>query len=131
MASTTVQTYDFTVHQGSDLNVRLCLTALNGSPSLLSGYNVRGSVKHRYGDTGKLLDLDPTIVSGYCPGEYCGRVPDPVISGLIDVQLTASQTSVLPVGQMVYDIEKHPASNPEGVSKVIKGYFNVLPEVTT
>ena len=131
MASNTVQSYNFFVQQGSDLNVRLALTTSEGTPSLLNGYVTRGSVKHRYGDTGKLLDLSPIIVSGYCPGEYCDYDPDPIVSGLIDIKLTASQTAALPVGQMVYDIEKNPASNPEGVEKVIEGYFNVTPEVTT
>lgn len=124
MASTSVQEYNFTVYQGSNVNLRFCLTDCDGNPTNLSGYTVRGTVKHRYGDVSGILDLNPTIVSG-------GSVPDPVISGYIDVDIPASQTTGLPIGEMVYDMEKNPLNNPEAVVKVIKGYFKVLPEVTT
>ena len=129
MAST-VQECNFTVHKGASLNARLCLRDSEGNPTNLEGYTVRGVVKHRYGDTSSILNLNPVIVSGYCPGEYCGYNPDPVISGYIYIDIPASQTTGLPVGQMVYDIEKNPLGNPEAVSKVLKGYFNVFPEVT-
>tara|TARA_B100000959_G_C14896223_1_gene588881 strand:- start:183 stop:578 length:396 start_codon:yes stop_codon:yes gene_type:complete len=129
MASS-VQEYNFTIYQGADLDVRLCLADSDGSPANLSGYAVRGVVKHRYSDTSNLLDLSPVVVSGYCPGEYCGLDPDPIISGYIDINVLANQTVGLPVGQMVYDIEKSPLDNPASVTKVIKGYFNILPEVT-
>ena len=129
MAST-VQECNFTVHQGASLDARLCLKDSDGNHTDLEGYTVRGVVKHRYGDTSSILNLNPVVVSGYCPGEYCGYVPDPVVSGYIDIALTATQTSALPVGEMVYDIEKCPLNNAEAVSKVLKGYFNVLPEVT-
>ena len=55
-------------------------------------------------------------------------------SGLVDVYLSGSQTSGLPVGQFVYDIEKYPsgASNTEGaVDKILAGDFFVYPQVTT
>ena len=130
MASTTVQSYNFTVYQGSNVNLRFCLTDSDGNPTNLEGYAVKGIVKHRYSDASGILDLNPVIVSGYCPGEYCGYVPDPVVSGYIDVSIASSKTAALPVGEMVYDIEKRPLNNVEAVAKVIKGYFNVLPEVT-
>ena len=84
MAST-VQECNFTVHKGASLNARLCLRDSEGNPTNLEGYTVRGVVKHRYGDTSSILNLNPVIVSGYCPGEYCGYNPDPVISGYIKV----------------------------------------------
>jgi hypothetical protein len=130
MAGSNVQESNFTIYQGADLNVRLCLSDSDGSPSNLSGYSVRGVVKHRYSDTSNLLDLNPIIVSGYCPGVYCGLDPDPIVSGYVDINIPANQTTGLPVGQMVYDIEKSPLDNSNSVTKVIKGYFNILPEVT-
>ena len=55
-------------------------------------------------------------------------------SGLIDIYLSGSQTSGLPIGDFVYDIEKYPsgASNVEGaVDKILAGSFLVYPQVTT
>ena len=50
------------------------------------------------------------------------------------INLSGSQTSGLPIGDFVYDIEKYPsgASNIEGaVDKILAGSFLVYPQVTT
>jgi hypothetical protein len=117
MAST-VQEYNFTVYQGAEANVTLNLTESNGSASDLTGYAVRGVVKTRYSSSDILLDLVPSILT-------------PATDGKISISIPATPTSNLPVGQFVYDIEKFPTNNTEAVSKVIKGFFNVLPETTT
>ena len=111
--------YDFNITQGSQFDVRLTINDENGAALNLSGYNARGYLKHRYSDTGNLLDLSPTIVSG-----SDGLYP---VSGLIDVSLLASQTSTLPVVQGVYDVEIYKGAY---VDKVIKGVANIHPEVT-
>ena len=113
-------TYDFTVTRGSEFEVRLQLKNEDGSIINLSGYNARGSLKHRYSDTSTLLDLSPTIVSG-TDGAYYP-------SGYIDVKLLASQTSGLPIMQGVYDLEIYTGTYAQ---KPVKGFFNILPEVTT
>jgi len=118
--------YNFSATQGSQLSVRLNVKDASGDAINLSGYNARGVVKYRYSSTNSLVDLDPTIVSGTTGSAYQ--------SGLIDVYLSGSQTSGLPVGQFVYDIEKYPsgASNTEGaVDKILAGDFFVYPQVTT
>ena len=118
--------YNFSAIQGSQLSVRLNVKDASGDAINLSGYNARGVVKYRYSSTNSLVDLDPTIVSGTTGSAYQ--------SGLIDVYLSGSQTSGLPVGQFVYDIEKYPsgASNTEGaVDKILAGDFFVYPQVTT
>ena len=117
MASNSIQEYNFTVHQGGSLSVRLCLAEGDGTATDLTDYTVRGSIKHRYGDSSPLLPILPVIAT-------------PATSGYIDVILTATVTKNLPIGQMVYDIEKHPNNNPEAVVKVVKGYFNIYPEAT-
>jgi len=113
--------YDFNITQGSQFDIRLTVKDSNGDPLNLSGYNSRGYLKHRYSDTGAILDLSPAIVSGSAP-DYLTTA-----SGLIDVSLLASQTSALPVVQGVYDIEIYSSTY---VDKVIKGVVNVHPEVT-
>ena len=118
--------YNFSATQGSQLSVRLNIKDASGDGLYLSGYGARGIVKYRYSSTNALVDLDPTIVSGENGIAYQ--------SGLIDVYLSGSQTSGLPIGDFVYDIEKYPtgASNVEGaVDKILAGSFLVYPQVTT
>ena len=73
-----------------------------------------------------MVDLSPTIVSG--------AGGDALISGLIDIYLSGTQTVDLPVGQFVYDIERYPTGVGVDVNgavvKLMKGDFNVYPEVT-
>ena len=84
--------YNFSVTQGSEVNVRLKITN-DGAAVNLSGYNVRGKVKSKYGDTGSLVDLKPTVVSGV---EGVGYP-----SGYVDIYLSGSETAALPVTQAV------------------------------
>jgi hypothetical protein len=118
--------YNFDASQGSELSVRLNVKDTNGNAIDLSGYGARGVVKYRYGNTESLVNLSPTIVSG--------TDGDAWISGLIDIYLSGTQTVDLPVGQFVYDIERYPTgagANANGaVIKLMKGDFNVYPEVT-
>jgi len=118
--------YNFSATQGSQLSVRLNVKDASGDALNLSGYDARGVVKYRYSSNNTLVDLDPTIFSGESGIAYA--------SGLIDVYLSGSQTSSLPVGDFVYDIEKYltGASNVEGsVDKILAGSFLVYPQVTT
>jgi hypothetical protein len=118
--------YNFDASQGSELSVRLNVKDTNGNAIDLSGYGARGVVKYRYSSAGSLVDLSPTIVSG--------AGGDAWISGLIDIYLSGTQTVDLPVGQFVYDIERYPTGvgvDANGaVVKLMKGDFNVYPEVT-
>ena len=118
--------YNFSATQGSQLSVRLNVKDASGNAIDLSGYGARGVVKYRYSSDNYLVDLDPTIVSGTTGSAYQ--------SGLIDVYLSGSTTSGMPIGDFVYDIEKYPsgASNIEGaVDKILAGSFLVYPQVTT
>ena len=118
--------YDFTVTQGSELDVQLKVTDENGTALNLSGFDVRGSVKYRYSDTTALVDLDPIIASGTDGDGY--------VSGLVDVFLSGVQTKALPITDACYDIERFHsglgAASPS-VIKLIKGKFSIYPEVTT
>jgi hypothetical protein len=120
--------YNFDVLQGSELDVRLNVKDENSAAINLSGFKVRGVVKHRYGDTGNLLDLNPIIVSGDAGAGY--------VSGLIDVFISGSGMAAIPVGTHVYDIERYTEEQVGGVAtepsiiKLMKGKFSVSPEVT-
>jgi|TARA_R100000700_G_C3172985_1_gene147461 hypothetical protein len=117
--------YNFSVTQGSELSTRLTITN-DDSPVNLSGFNVRGVVKHKYGDTGSLVDLNPTIVTGTTGSLYA--------SGFVDIYLSGSQTAALPVAEAKYDIERY-VTGSEGqetaVVKMLNGKFTINPEVTT
>lgn len=107
--------YDISIEQGSSFNLTLTAKDSNGIPLNLSGYNARGWIKYGYGSTGYLINLNPVVHPSY-------------ISGLITVSLSASGTSSLPVTKAVYDVEVYNASNY--TFKAIRGYANIIPEVT-
>jgi heat shock protein HspQ len=107
--------YDISLTQGENYSLTARLKNTDGSYMNLSGYYVRGKARYSYGYTGVVVDLDPQIYS--------------VTGGIIEVELTSSQTSSLPVGFLVYDIEKY-TSGDANVSKVLNGKIIVCPEVT-
>jgi hypothetical protein len=117
--------YNFSIKQGSEFNVRLTITELS-VPVNLSGFLVRSNVKLRYGDTGTLIDLKPTVVSGTTGELYP--------SGYVDIYLSGSETAALPVAEAVYDLERY-VTGSEGdetaVIKMLGGKFSIDPEVTT
>ena len=117
--------YNFSIKQGSEFNVRLTITELS-VPVNLSGFLVRSNVKLRYGDTGTLIDLKPTVVSGTTGELYP--------SGYVDIYLSGSETAALPVAEAVYDLERY-VTGSEGdetaVIKMLAGKFTINPEVTS
>lgn len=117
-------TYNIDISQGNTLDLRLAVKDSAGIPINLSGFNVRGSVRHRYSSTGVTLNLAPTVVSGASGSLYP--------SGYIDILIRPVNTAVLSVMQGVYDVEKYTTSGGADydVEKLIQGYFNVSPEVT-
>jgi hypothetical protein len=110
-----MSSYNISATQGASLD--LMLTAKNSSGDLvnLSGYNISGHVKNKYSETGILLDLAPAIQTPY-------------ESGILRIYLSSAQTAALPVARCVYDVE---ISSGTYCLKVLQGYFDINPEVTT
>jgi len=108
--------FDLNITQGSKFDVRLVAKAEDGSPIDLTTYSVSGVVKNKYSDTTPILDLNPSGVAGF------------LTSGYIDITLKGSDTTGTPITQGVYDIEIY---SGEYVEKLIYGYANILPEVTS
>ena len=102
--------------KGSDFSLRLNAENDDGSVINLSGYTVRGYVKQKYSDTGSLLNLNPTGVLGLYQ------------SGIIDINIQSDITAPLPVTQGIYDVE---LASGTSVRKLVKGFANIVPEVTT
>jgi len=108
--------YDLKITQGSDYSIRLNLKESDGSLINLSGYSVSGLIKHRYSDSTTIINLSPDVVGDGT-------------SGIVDIKLTPTETSSLPVMEGVYDVEKY-NSDHSSISKILKGKVLVYPEVT-
>ena len=105
-------TYDLNVTQGSKVDITFTLTDSGGNPIDLTGHFVNGAIRPKYSDTTPLVVLSPAIT----------------LPNKVNLSLTSSQTSSLPVGIAVYDIERF--TNPYDVQKVISGKVLIHPEAT-
>ena len=110
---------DLNITQGSSFHVRITVSDENSNAVNLTGYEVRGAVKNRYSDpdTDILINLDPVVYDA--------------TNGLVDVLLTPTQTSTLPITEALYDLEKFPISGVGEIEKIMKGKFLIHPEITS
>jgi hypothetical protein len=108
---------DLSITQGSSFSIRLEIRDAQGTAEDLTGYGVRGHLKNKYSDVTPLLDLSPTISNA--------------AGGQVDINVSASVTTTLPITQGVYDIEKYLLSDTSIVTKIISGKILINPEVTT
>ena len=108
-------TYTLEIIQGSSFNILLTAKNQNGTAINLTNYNLRGYIKNLYSNTGYLINLNPTIYSA--------------VSGIVQINLSGSQTALLPVSQAVYDLEAA-TTGETSVIKLIRGYANINPEVS-
>lgn len=117
--------YNLDIIQGSTFSAQLFATNSDGSAIDLTGYETRGIIKYNYGTGVALVSLDPTVNTGQAPplNTYTAS------SGVIDVSLSAEETSNLPVTVGVYDIEMYNSDETE-VRKLLDGRVKVHPEVT-
>lgn len=106
---------DFYIDQGTDYENIITINDSGGQPRNLTGYTVASQIRkgHRsstsYPFTAGLFGNDPA-------------------TGRIILTLTAAQTSAIPAGRYVYDIE---FTSPAGKkSRVIEGMVTINPEVT-
>tara|TARA_Y100001938_G_scaffold128114_1_gene181592 strand:+ start:263 stop:658 length:396 start_codon:yes stop_codon:yes gene_type:complete len=112
--------YDLNITRGSDFSVRLSVKDSNGAAYNLSGYSTSGVAKYRYSDSNPIVSLSPVIVSG--------SGGSTLASGLIDINISGTATTGIPIVQGVYDVEIYKGTYHE---KVIQGKINILPEVTS
>ena len=123
-------TYNMLAEQGSTLYRVLSLEYpdLVGDPSGetylkwdLDGYTARMQVRRLITDTEFMIELTT---------ENAGIAVEPAgEAGRIDLNMTAAQTAALD-SDGVYDLEIIDTGSTGTVSKVIKGTFTLLPEVT-
>jgi hypothetical protein len=100
------------IDQGSTFDVTFDLTDENGDPLNLIGYTVSSQLRKHYSSTNS--------VSFSCSTSGA--------NGNVTIALTANQTSSIPNGRYVYDLE---LTNVDGtVSRIIEGIVTVTPQVT-
>jgi hypothetical protein len=107
---------NFVCPQGSTFRKTLTYT-LDQTPIDLSGYSSRLQVRTAHYSTDPLISL----VSG--SGLTIGGS-----AGTIDIYISDSDTSEIPAGNHVYDLEI--ISPSSDVDRLIEGRFSVTPEVT-
>ena len=105
-------TYNLNLTQGSTASFIINLSNADGTPMDFTGFSVRGSMKLRYSDTSPLVSFSPTINGNS-----------------VTIALTSAQTSVLPVGMGVYDLEKYSSAYDSEV--LLSGQVFINPEVTS
>jgi len=106
---------DFYIDQGTDYENIITINDSGGSPRNLTGYTVASQLRKghssstSYPFTAGLFGNDPA-------------------TGRIILSMTAAQTSAIPAGRYVYDIELTSAAGKK--SRVIEGMVTISPEVT-
>ena len=110
-------TLDFTIEQGATFNL-LLTWKINGTPVNLTGYTARLAARVDVEDTEVILSLT-TSNGGITLGGSAGT---------ISLDQTATQTTLLPAGTYVYDLELI-ASNST-VTRLVQGELLISPEVT-
>ena len=110
-------TLDFTIEQGATFNL-LLTWKINGTPVNLTGYTARLAARVDVEDTEVILSLT-TSNGGITLGGSAGT---------ISLDQTATQTTILPAGTYVYDLELI-ASNST-VTRLVQGELLISPEVT-
>ncbi len=110
-------TLDFTIEQGATFNL-LLTWKINNVAVNLTGYTARLQARVDVEDTETILSLT-TSNGGITLGGALGT---------ISLDQTATQTTLLPAGTYVYDLELI-ASNAT-VTRLVQGELNISAEVT-
>ena len=109
-------TLDFTIEQGATFNL-LLTWKINDVPVNLTGYTARLQARVDVEDTETVLSL--TTGSGITLGGALGT---------ISLDRTATQTTLLPAGTYVYDLELIAGSGT--VTRLVQGELLISAEVT-
>ena len=108
--------FNFCISQGSDINLSLTGLDSSGNAMNLSGCSAVGYVKYSFGSTGRLLNLNPQVDSGF-------------VSGIININVSGSLTTGLPITKAVFDLDIV-NSGAGTTQKVFYGYVDIYPEVS-
>jgi hypothetical protein len=110
-------TLDFTIEQGATFNL-LLTWKIDTVPVNLTGYTARLAARVDVEDTEVILSM--TTVNG--------AITLGGSAGTISLDQTATQTTLLPAGTYVYDLELITSGGT--VTRLVQGELNISPEVT-
>jgi hypothetical protein len=83
---------DLTSYRGTTLSAQINVSDESGLPFSVVGYSFSGWVKHKYSDTGILLDLSPFLTTGSG-------------IGIIGLDIPHEYTETFPVTKLPYRID--------------------------
>ena len=111
---------DFQIDQGTDVNIQLQLATPEGAAKDLVGYSVNAQMRRTYNTS----DSDAIA--------FLTQVQNPATAGIINLQLTNTQTDALKAGRYVYDVELSFLDSDQNtiVERILEGQINVTPSVT-
>lgn len=119
----TAETYDIAIDQGADwdftLRWKVGPTKRSATPKNTTGYDARMQVRETYTSAEPVLELT-TENAGIQLG----------IDGSFQFYISASAAAGIEPGMYVYDIEAIAPAPDNRVSKLLRGSFRVVPEVT-
>lgn len=102
------------IRQGATFQQTFVFKQMDGVPVDLTGYGIRSQIRKTPSSTTKVIDISASI-------------PAP-LEGKIELSLTDTQTTALPAGVYVYDVELYVIGG--NVERVLEGAITVTPEVT-
>jgi hypothetical protein len=109
--------FNLCINQYASYTLNLHFTDSEGVFLDITDWQVSGSIKQKYKDTGSLVDFDVTTVS--------------LPSASINLHLTPAKTSLLTKQQYYYDVIAHVSgSDPDETIRLLEGTVTVDPGVT-
>jgi hypothetical protein len=106
--------YDLDIYQGATFSFSLTLRDSDDAPIDVTNLSVSGFLKQKYSDTGVAAKF---TIDKLTPA-----------SGLVQVSLSANQTTQLPINLTLYDIKTYNTSGV--VTDVLRGKVSVYPSTT-
>jgi hypothetical protein len=101
------------VDAGTDYSTIITVAATNGQPLNLTGYSVASQMRKSYSSS---------TVYNFTTSLYDAA------QGKVRLQLNNTQSSAIPAGRWLYDVE---ITSPSGTkTRVIEGIVTVTPEIT-
>ena len=108
------QYVELTIEQGATFNTTITVSDAENNTKNLTGFSARSQLRRSY-YSNTAYDFDVVITDAP--------------SGFITMSLTAANTSLLPPGRMVYDVELEDNDTGE-VIRIFEGIAVILPNVT-
>jgi len=101
------------VDAGSDYSNIITVSSTNGQPLNLTGYSVASQMRKSYSSS-----------TAYA---FAASVYD-AANGKVRLQLSASNSSAIPAGRWLYDVE---ITSPSGTkTRVVEGIVTITPQIT-